>query len=91
MSPPRGPCTFNWVFEYQPIASDMITQPSCFKMADRNLLADEKGPHYMGQVVVWFIHLLLIVSVVDSSRLAFHLKLILVGFTGNGYLTLVKL
>ena len=37
--------TFNWVFEYQPIASETLTQPSCYNRAENNLLADEKGPH----------------------------------------------
>ena len=37
--------TFNWVFEYQPIASGILTQPSSlYKRAETNLLSDEKGP-----------------------------------------------
>ena len=36
--------TFNWVFKNQPIASGILTQPSCYKRAERKLLADEKGP-----------------------------------------------
>ena len=34
--------TFNWVFEYQPIESEILTQPSVYKRAENNLLADEK-------------------------------------------------
>ena len=34
---------FNWVFENQPIASGTLTQPSHYKKAVSNLLADEKG------------------------------------------------
>ncbi len=30
--------TFNWVFKYQPIASEILTQPSRFKRAESNLL-----------------------------------------------------
>ena len=36
--------TFNWVFENRPIASLVLTQPSRYKRAESNLLADEKGP-----------------------------------------------
>ena len=36
--------TFNWVFENQPKASGILTQPSRYKRAESNLLADEKGP-----------------------------------------------
>ena len=36
--------TFNWVFKNQPIASRILTQPSRYKRAKSNLLADEKGP-----------------------------------------------
>ena len=28
--------TFNLVFEHQPIASETLTQPSCYKRAERN-------------------------------------------------------
>ena len=48
--------TFNWVIEYQPIALK-IKQPSRFKRAESNLLADEKVPHHMCQVVVWVKHI----------------------------------
>ena len=44
--------TFNWVFKNQPIASGILTQLSRYKRADSNLLADEKGPRHLGQVVV---------------------------------------
>ena len=46
----RGPCAdFQFDFKYQPIASA--------KRAESNYLADEKGPHHLGQVVVWVNHL----------------------------------
>ena len=35
--------TFNWVFEYQPIALEILTQPSRYKRAEINLIADKKG------------------------------------------------
>ena len=44
--------TFKLVFEYQPIASKIYQQPSRYKRAESNLLADEKVPHHMCQVVV---------------------------------------
>ena len=34
--------TLNWVFEYQPIVSGILTQPSR-KRAESTLLADENG------------------------------------------------
>ena len=34
--------TFNWVFEYPPIKSKILTQPSRCKRAESNLLVDEK-------------------------------------------------
>ena len=37
--------TFNLFFENQPIASVILSQPSRYKRAERNLLADEKGSH----------------------------------------------
>ena len=49
--------TFNWVFDFQPIMSE--TQPSRYKRAGSNYLADEKDPHHLGHVVVWVIHLYL--------------------------------
>ena len=36
--------TFNWVPENQPLASGIYTQPSRYKIAENNLLKDEKGP-----------------------------------------------
>ena len=51
--------TFNCVFEYQPIASEILKQPSRYKSAKSNLLADEKGPHHWNQVVFLAIHLYL--------------------------------
>ena len=45
--------TFNWIFEYQSIVLEILTQPF------RNLLEDEKGPHHWNQIVVWVIHLYL--------------------------------
>ena len=38
--------TFNWVFKYQPIASEISTQPSHNKRAESDLLANEKGPQH---------------------------------------------
>ena len=35
--------TFNWVFENQQMTSGILTQPSRYKRAESNLLADEKG------------------------------------------------
>ena len=44
MTPPCGPCTdFQLVFECQPIALGILTQPNRYKRAESNLLADEKG------------------------------------------------
>ena len=40
--------TFNWVFGYQPIASQILTQPSRYKGAESNLLAAGKGPQLSG-------------------------------------------
>ena len=34
--------TLNWVFENQPIALGILTQPSRYKREESNLLADEK-------------------------------------------------
>ncbi len=49
MSPLPTPLTLYrisiiWVFEYQPIASYVLTQPSHYKRAETNLLADKKVP-----------------------------------------------
>ena len=52
--------TFNYVFEYQPIASEILTQPSRYKRAESNLLADEKGPQDRGQVAAFVKHLYLL-------------------------------
>ena len=35
---------FQFGFEYQPIASEVLTKPSRYKRAESNLLLDEKGP-----------------------------------------------
>ena len=35
--------TFNGVFEYNPIALEILTQQSRFKRAEINLIADKKG------------------------------------------------
>ena len=46
--------TFNQIFELQAIESQIIlTQPSRFKRAESNFLADEKDPQDRDQVVVW--------------------------------------
>ena len=47
--------TFHWFFEYQPIASVILTQPSRYKRAESNLQADEKGPQHWIQVFVYTI------------------------------------
>ena len=53
MSPPRDPMpTFNLVFKYH---------PSRCKRAESNLLADDKNPHHLGQVVVCVFNLYLYV------------------------------
>ena len=31
----------------------ILTQPSRYKRAESNLLADKKGPHHIGQLVVY--------------------------------------
>ena len=38
--------TSDWVFKYQPKASNTLTQPSLYKKAEKNLLEDEKGPKH---------------------------------------------
>ena len=38
------------------------------------MLADEKGPHHMGQVVVWVIHLYYTKNAKCREALAFHRK-----------------
>ena len=45
--------TFNWVFEYPPIASKILIQPSRYKRAESKLSADEKVTSHWKQVVVW--------------------------------------
>ena len=44
--------TFTLVFEYQTIASEIFTQPSHYKKAENNLLADKKGPQHWIQLVI---------------------------------------
>ena len=44
--------TFNCVFEYQLIASEILTQPSYYKRAESNLLSDGEVPQHWIQVVV---------------------------------------
>ena len=52
--------TFNLVFEYQLIVSEILTHLSRQKRAEGNSLSDEKGPQDLGQVVAWVInHLVL--------------------------------
>ena len=36
--------TFTWVFENQQIASEVVTQPTCYKRAESIIQADEKCP-----------------------------------------------
>ena len=38
--------TFNWVFENQPMASEILTQLSRYKRAEINFIADEKSPYH---------------------------------------------
>ena len=47
--------SFNWVFEYESIATEMLIQPSRYKRAENNLQADEIGPLQWIQIVVWII------------------------------------
>ena len=61
---PRGELsepTFNWIFEYQPIASE--TQPSHYKTAESNLLGSERssplGPGSCLGYISILIHLVL--------------------------------
>ena len=59
---PRGGnpvLALNCFFKYQPIASEISSQPSRHIRAETNLLADEKFPHIWNQVVVWVTHLYL--------------------------------
>ena len=44
---------------YQQSASEILTLSSRYKREKSNLLADEIGLHYLGQVVVWVMHLYL--------------------------------
>ena len=37
---------------HQPIVLEILTQQSCYKRAESNLLADEKGPNELGQLFV---------------------------------------
>ena len=50
--------TFNWFFEYQPIASEILTQPSRYKEAESNLIADKKGHCTYLDCISILIHLL---------------------------------
>ena len=51
--------TFNLVFKNQPIASGISTQPSLYKRAGINMLADEKGPQQGGPGSCLVLHLYL--------------------------------
>ena len=45
MSLPKEPVsTYTWIFENKPKALRILTQPSGYKRAESNWLADEKGP-----------------------------------------------
>ena len=44
--------TFNWVFENQTIALEILTQPVCYKRTESYLVTDEKDPNRGIQVVV---------------------------------------
>ena len=53
ISPTRGLSilTSNLVYEYQPIASQILTQSSRCKRGESNLLSDEIGPQHWTKVV----------------------------------------
>ena len=58
MSPSRGPCEdFQLGLKVSANSVVILTQPSSFKMATINLLADQNGPQDWGKIVVWVIHL----------------------------------
>ena len=58
MSSPCDPVpTFIWVFEYQPIALEILTQPSRYKRAESDLLADKTGPYHLGQVIHLYLYI----------------------------------
>ena len=53
--------TFNWVFEYQLKASEILTLRSQYKRAEINLLADEKCSYHQKQVLTLeHIHLVIL-------------------------------
>ena len=47
--------TFNWIFEFQPIASEIKKKKLLQK--SRKQLTNKEGPHHIGKVLVWVIHL----------------------------------
>ena len=61
--------TFDCVYENQPIAFRILTQPSGYNRAESNLLADEKGSQQgdpCSYVVVWlyiYIYRFIVVAV----------------------------
>ena len=47
----------NLIYEFQPIAPEILTQLSCYKRTESNLLADEKDPYHLGKIAGLIIHL----------------------------------
>ena len=67
--------TFNQVFGYQPVVSVILSQPSRYKIAESNLLADEKGPQHWIQVFVWVIHLYFYIYYTIYNKAISNLKI----------------
>ena len=52
---PSKPINLRWIrthSEYQPITSEIQTQPSRYKRAQSNLIADKKGRHHLSKEFV---------------------------------------
>ena len=52
---PSKPINLRWIrthSEYQPITSEIKTQPSRYKRAQSNLIADKKGRHHLSKEFV---------------------------------------
>ena len=60
--------TFNWVFEYQPIASQILTQPSRYKRAESNLFSYEKDLQHLNQVDIWILYTYLYIYALEHSN-----------------------
>ena len=58
LSQPRGPCPdYYWVFEYQLIASGILTQLSRYNRAKKQFASRRKGPQHWIQLVILIIYL----------------------------------